>query len=184
MPPTAAAPEVARPRAGLPAVPEVAWAPLAGGLLTLVPGLLGLAVGQPWLFPSLGPTAYLQALQPQQPASRFPNVVLGHLVGFAAGAAAVLVLGAAGEPSLFEAKRLAPPRVWASALAVALAVLVTVPLKAVALHPPAAATTLLVALGGFRPTWADAGTVALGVLVVAVAGELVRRLRLAQPGQK
>src|SRR4051794_32265288 len=85
---------------GPPAVPEAVWAPLAGGLLVLAVGLLALAFGQPWLFPSLGPTVYLQAAQPQLPSSRFVNVVAGHLLGLAAGLGAVVLLGAAGEPSL------------------------------------------------------------------------------------
>jgi hypothetical protein len=38
-------------------------------------------------------------------------------------------------------------------------------------HPPAAATTLLVALGGFKPTVHDALIVIIGVLIVATIGE-------------
>ncbi|HEY8504791.1 MAG TPA: HPP family protein [Gemmataceae bacterium] len=173
----------ARSSRGWGPVPEAVWSPLAGSFLVLLPGLFGLAVGRPLLFASLGPTLYIQVAQPQHPTSRFYNVVLGHLVGFAAATGAVLLLGAADDPSAFGAKHLPPARVWASVLAVAAALLVGVPLR-VAFHPPAAATTLLVTLGGFRPTWSDFLTVAAGVLIVAVAGEVIRRLRLAQPGQK
>lgn len=168
---------------GVPAVPEVLWSPLAAGLLVLVPGLLALATGTPLLFASLGPTAYVLAAQPQQPMARFYNVVIGHAVGFAVAAVTVVLLGAAGTPSVFVAKELTPPRLWASVLAVAATLLVPAATR-VGLHPPAAATTLLVTLGAFSPDWHDAGTVAVGVLVVAVLGELLRRLRLAQPGQK
>jgi hypothetical protein len=66
---------------------------------------------------------------------------------------------------------------------VALSLLATVPLRT-GFHPTAAATSLLVRLGGFQPTWTDATTVPIGVLVVATTGELLRRLGLAQPGQK
>jgi hypothetical protein len=45
-------------------------------------------------------------------------------------------------------------------------------------HPPAAATTLLVALGGFKPTWQDAATVMIGALIVAIVGEMLRRFRV------
>src|SRR3954466_14390358 len=62
---------VTRRKKGADAIPELIWAPLVGGLLTLIPGLIGLAAGNPWLFPSLGPTAFLQAANPQQPSSRF-----------------------------------------------------------------------------------------------------------------
>jgi hypothetical protein len=66
---------------GIGAVPEAVWSPLAAGLLVLVPGLLGLLVGRPLLFASLGPTVFAQAAQPQHPTSRFYNVVLGHPAG-------------------------------------------------------------------------------------------------------
>jgi CBS-domain-containing membrane protein len=45
-------------------------------------------------------------------------------------------------------------------------------------HPPAAAITLLVALGGFKPTWQDAATIMIGVLIVAIAGAMLRHFRL------
>jgi hypothetical protein len=169
--------------AGRRAIPEAFWSPLAGALLTLLPGLLGMALGLPLLFASLGPTAYLQVAQPQQPTSRFHNVVFGHFLGFALGIVAVFLLGAASDPSIFQAQKLTPARLEASVLSMAATLLISAPLK-VGFHPPAAATTLLVTLGGFKPTWSEARTVAMGVFVVAIVGELLRRLRLAQPGQK
>jgi hypothetical protein len=178
----ASAEKVPKRRVALPAartIPEAVWAPIAGASLVALPGIIGLAAGSPLLFASLGPTAFLQAAQPQQPTARFHNVVLGHAVGFLAGVIAVALFSASTEPSLFEAKQLGPPRVCASVLAVALTLFVSAPRK-IAFHPPAAATTLLVALGGFAPSWSSALTVLTGVLVVAVAGELLRRLRLAQ----
>lgn len=75
-----------------------------------------------------------------------------------------------------------PRRVWASGLALALMLLFQLLLRAN--HPPAAATTLLITLGGFNITWKDVSVIVIGVLIVAVAGQLSRRLRLAQPGQK
>jgi hypothetical protein len=61
-------------------------------------------------------------------------------------------------------------------LAIALNMLFGIVLKAS--HPPAAATTLLVSLGGFKPTIADVTHVAIGVLIVAIAGEFLRQLRV------
>jgi hypothetical protein len=122
-------PPSARKR-GPGAVPEAVWAPLAGGVLTLLPGLLGLAAGYPWLFPSLAPTALLQAAQPQEPSSRLYNVVVGHLTSLAAGVLAVLLLGADAKPSTLATGQLYPPRVWASGLAVTLTVAAQVPLRA------------------------------------------------------
>lgn len=71
-----------------------------------------------------------------------------------------------------------PVRVWASVLAGMLNILAGVLLGAP--HPPSAATTLLVALGGFKPNWHSVVTIVTGVLIVAVAGEGLRRLRLRQ----
>jgi hypothetical protein len=139
-------------------------------------GLVGLAAGQPWLFPSLGPTAFLQAETPDQKSSRFYNTVVGHLIGFAAGVAAVLLLGAQHAPNVLVARELVPLRVWASVLSAVLTMLGLSLLKAS--HPPAAATMLLVALGGFSPSWKSAGTVMAGVLILAVLGEGVRHLRM------
>jgi CBS-domain-containing membrane protein len=45
-------------------------------------------------------------------------------------------------------------------------------------HPPAAATTLLVSLGGFKPTVVDATQVVVGVFIVAIAGEIFRQIRV------
>ncbi len=144
----------------------------------LLVGLIGLATAQPLLFPSLGPTAFLQTEAPDQPASRFYNVIIGHAVGLAAGYAAVLLFRADAAPALFAAHQLVAVRVWASVLAIVLTMFGSALLKAS--HPPAAATTLLIALGGFRPTMHDVFTIVVGVLIVAVAGEGLRRLRYEQ----
>jgi hypothetical protein len=45
-------------------------------------------------------------------------------------------------------------------------------------HPPAAATTLLVSLGGFKPTISDVTHVVIGVLIVAIAGKILRQIRV------
>jgi len=164
-----------------PAIPERVWAPLAAGLLILAVGGAGLLLHQPLLFPSLGPTAFLQTETPDQPSARFFNVVVGHLLGLLSGFLAVWMFGLTNAPSVLSTHDLTPARVWASALAVALTLLAGLFLSAS--HPPAAATTLLASLGGFPPTWHTTVTVLSGVLVVALLGEGLRRLRLAQLGR-
>jgi CBS-domain-containing membrane protein len=157
-------------------IPDIIWAPIVSGLLMLIVGVIGLTFRQPWLFPSLGPTAFLQAEQPKQPGARLYNTVVGHLSGLAAGLLAVMILGAAATPPVLSTGELPPVRVWASGLAIALSMLFGFLLKAS--HPPAAATTLLVSLGGFKPTVADITQVVIGVLIVAIAGEFLRQIRL------
>lgn len=156
-------------------MPDAIWSPLAVGGLLLATGLIGLLAGQPWLFPSLGPTALIQAEEPGKPASRFYNTVVGHLVGLGAGFLAAWLFVDAGTPSVLADKELVAARVWAAALSGALTMLGLTLLKAQ--HPPAAATMLLVALGGIAPNWRGAGMVVAGVLIVASLGEGVRYLR-------
>jgi hypothetical protein len=139
--------------------------------------LLGLLAGQMWLFPSLAPTAFLQAENPELPASKFYNVVVGHLIGLSAGFCAVAVLNAWQAPSVLVSHQLTPVRVWTAVIAVALTVMILLLLRAS--HPPAGATTLLVALGALQTT-TDAINVMVGVLIIAVAGEILRRIRLGK----
>ena len=159
-------------RPPLGGVPDYFWTPLASGVLVLVCGLLGLATGQLWLFPSIGPTAFLLAHSPEAPSAQPWNVVVGHLVGLTAGYLALAPLHVSNLPATFALHALMPVRVWASALAVTLTLFGQIVTRSS--HPPAAATTLLVALGGFRATVHDASAVVVGILVVAAAGELLR----------
>ena len=59
---------------------EYVWAPFAVGLLIAVTGFLGFIFRAPWLFPSLGPTAYLIAKNPHYEETRFYNIVMGHFL--------------------------------------------------------------------------------------------------------
>ena len=145
--------------------------------VTAVPGIVAILTGQLLLFPSLGPTAVMLSYEPAHPSMRTYNVVVAHIVGLLSGFAAVLLFGLANAPSVFQLRVLSAPRVAAAALAILLAVLLELALDAT--HAPAASTTLLAALGSFRPTWHDGITVFAGVLAVAIAGELGRRVQHA-----
>ena len=159
----------------LASVPDWIWAPVAAGGLLLAVGLLGVLLDRPWLGPSLGPTAVLVAMNPAHPTSRLWSVVAGHLGGLAAGFLAVVATGAVDAPVVLQTGVLTTPRVMAAVIAVALTVLLGIVLRAS--HPPAAATTLLVALGSVA-TLDRAIAVAAGVLLLAAGGELLRRMRL------
>lgn len=156
-------------------MPDPIWGPLVAAGLILLVGLAGLAVGKPWLLPSLGPSAMLIALSPAHPQARAWNTLMGHLGGIAAGFAGIVLAGAANAPSPLLQGELVPARVLAATIAIALTLLVGALLRAS--HPPAAATTLLVALGA-TATADKAVSLFAGVVVVAVAGELLRRVRL------
>jgi hypothetical protein len=162
-------------RSPVRALRDGVWTPLATTLLVLAPGLVSLATGRPVLFPSLAPTALMQAHDPDHPSSRVYNVVVSHLLGLGSAFLVVTLLGIAHEKSVFEVGHLSGVRLAAAVLAVAIAAALEMLLRAS--HPPAAATTLLAALGSFHPTVRDTVNVAIGVAVVAVVGEALRRLR-------
>ena len=130
-------------------------------MITGIVGGLGLAFREPWLFPSLGPTIFIHTVTPHQEAARPWNTFVGHAVGAVAAFASLALFGALHAPSAMIGSQVAASRVAASALAVALTISAQIPLRAG--HAPAAATTLLITLGGLP---ADLGTV--GVLVVGI----------------
>ena len=155
-------------------IPDPVWAPVTGGILLAVVGALGVLVGVPWLVPSIGPSAVLIAATPAHPTARLWNMIVGHAGGLAAGFIAVGIVGAAGAPTVLGDHQLVPVRVAAAAIAVALTIGVGYLLQAA--HPPAAASTLLVALGSIA-TVQQAAIVLAGVIVTAALGELLRLVR-------
>ncbi len=107
-----------------------------------------------------------------QASARPYNALVGHAVGLCSAILLVVALGLSATPSVFEAHTVSGARVAAAVLALALASLLELLLRAQ--HPPGAATTLLVALGSFHPNWHDAAVVLGGVLAVTAAGTLLQ----------
>lgn len=105
---------------------------------------VALATGQPFIFPSLGPTAFLLFYTPLLASASPRNTVTGHLIGVIAGYLALVIFGlTAAGPALQEG--VTPPRVLAAALSLGVTSGVMVWLHVP--HPPAGATTLIVSLG-------------------------------------
>lgn len=152
-----------------------AWAAAMSAILVLIAGALTLATGQPWLFAALGPTAVAVASAPGQPSSRFHCVVIGHLSALLCAWLIVILVGANG-PALSGDGAIGIARVWGSAMAIAVMVLVQPSLRA--FHPPAAATALLITLGVYHLTWKNAASMMGGVIVIALMGEWFQRIRL------
>ena len=98
----------------------------------------------PFIFPSLGPTAFMFFFNPRSPSATPRNAVLGHAVGIVCGYGALLITGLQSAPPA-TVTGVHDPRVLAAALSLsatgALMILFVVP------HPPAGATTLIVSLG-------------------------------------
>ena len=100
--------------------------------------------GSPFVFPSLGPTAYFSSSLPWQQNSSPRNTILGHAIGLVCGYAAYAFTGAATLPFGVH-----PGVYWPRILAAALSLSATGALMVLlrADHPPAGATTLIVSLG-------------------------------------
>lgn len=147
-----------------------------GGLLILVVGVIGLIAGQPWLLPSLGPTAYLQVEYPGLPSARIYNIIVGHYVGIVAGLIGIAIFGLWSTPSVLSSHHLLPAWVGAATVTIFLTIIINMFLRAS--HPPAAATTLLVSLGAFT-TQTQILSLIIGVLILAIIGDIFRRIRLS-----
>lgn len=118
---------------------------LVNGFLTIgILALLAVFTRTPFVFPSLGPTAYLFFFSPLAEASSPRNAVLGHAIALICGYGAFFVMGLTsfhnGIPS-----HILWPRVFAAALSLSATGAAMVLLDI--FHPPAGATTMIVSLG-------------------------------------
>jgi CBS-domain-containing membrane protein len=129
--------------------------------------------GSPFIFPSLGPTAFLFFYTPTAPAASPRNALIGHAIGAACGYFSLVVTGlTTAGPAL--AVGVTWPRVIAAALSLGLTSGLMVLLRAP--HPPAGATTLIVSLGMLTQPWQ---LVLLMVAVVVLTGQALAINRLA-----
>ena len=122
------------------------------GLFAFVNGVISiglmsaaaLATGQPLVFPSLGPTAFLLFYTPTLPSASPRNTVCGHAIGAAAGYLSLVVFGLTAAPAALSVG-VGWNQVGAAALSLGLTSGLMVWLRVP--HPPAGATTLIVSLG-------------------------------------
>ncbi len=104
----------------------------------------------PFIFPSLGPTAFLFFYTPTAPSASPRNTIVGHAIGVLAGYLSLVVTGLTmAGPALSTG--VTWPRVIAAALSLGLTSGLMVLLKSP--HPPAGATTLIISLGILTKPW-------------------------------
>ncbi|GAA3129531.1 HPP family protein [Streptosporangium carneum] len=119
------------------------------GVCVAVPAVIAWLLGQPFVFPSLGPTVYLALTAASTPAASPRNTLVGHLVSSASGYVALVVTGLTRvAPNLSH-----PDGRRVAAVAIALALTSAGMLLTDTTHPPGGATTLIVALGLLRTPW-------------------------------
>ncbi|UJR84346.1 Hypothetical protein I5071_64250 [Sandaracinus amylolyticus] len=102
------------------------------------------ATGSPFLFPSLGASAFLHFTTPLAPSASPRNTLVGHAIGIACGFGALWIVGLHDAPSAIAAG-VSDARVIAVAASLAATGALMVLLRAS--HPPAGATALIVSLG-------------------------------------
>jgi len=135
-------------------------------------GLWAYIVKQPLVFPSLGATAFLIFETPMAEVGTPRNTIIGHSVGIAAGVASLALFGLLDAPSVYVSG-VTLGRVGAIALAVALTGGVLRLLRSA--HPPAGATTIIVA-SGLLAKPRQILDILVGVLLLTIAGWCLNRL--------
>jgi CBS-domain-containing membrane protein len=112
--------------------------------------VLAVLTHSPFVFPSLGPTAFLFFYTPTAPSASPRNTLIGHAVGAGAGYLSLVVTGLTmAGPAL--AVGVTWPRVIAAGLSLGLTSGLMVLFKSP--HPPAGATTLIISLGILTKPW-------------------------------
>lgn len=140
--------------------------------LLSVLGVVAWTSGLPYLFPSLGPSAYALAVSPSAATSQPQRVVGGHVFGVVAGLLAYHSFAA----GLTVTKL--PPAFSVPGLRLATSAIVALGLTSVAMiasdlrHAPACATTLIVALG-LLTSPLEAGIVISAILVLVAVDRLL-----------
>ena len=149
-----------------------AFALVNGGLSTALMALAALGTGEPLVFPSLGPTAFMLFYQPTSPAASPRNALVGHLIGIVSGYVSLRLFGLQdATPALAGGVTLA----WAGSSAVSLALTSGLMIWLRAPHPPAGATTLIVSLG-ILPRPVQLLALFAGIVALVLQGLVINRL--------
>jgi len=126
---------------------------------------------QPFIFPSLGPTAFVLFYDAQGAQAAPRNVFCGHAIGVLAGYLALVIFGLTmAKPDLTD---ITVPRIGAVILCLCLTVSLMVWLHVP--HSPAASTTLMVGLGLIR-TPPQLTILMIAVAVMIAQGTIINRL--------
>lgn len=155
--------------------PRVVWAVFVSVnsfAAIMVLSLVALVSRTSFVFPSLGPTAYLLFFTPRAPAASPKHTICGHLIGLACGWSALWVTGLISAPpvTLEGVNRM---RMLAAGLSLATTAAAMVLLNVG--HPPAGATTLIVSLG-FITKLQQLLVIEAAVVALLVQAFLINRL--------
>jgi CBS-domain-containing membrane protein len=135
-------------------------------------GALAVFAGASFLFPSVGPTAFLLFHDPLAPTASPRNTLCGHAIGIVSGYLALVVTGLTDAPSAMVTG-IDAPRVLAAALSLGLTGSVMSLFNVV--HAPAGATTLIISLGIITAP-RDLAIIELAMVVLVAYALVVHRL--------
>ncbi len=143
------------------------------GLLLCVPGAIAWVTGLPFIFPSLGPSAFSLVTE-RKAGAMLRTVIGGHLIGVVGG---LLAYHGIAEGLSFGQL---PPSLSLAMLRLAGSGVISVILTTVGMlaadarHPPACATTLIVSLG-IMATLRDALFIMIAVIIMCAVHRLMAR---------
>ncbi len=115
-----------------------------GFITTALLAAVAMLTRTPFIFPSLGPTAFLFFYAPESPTASPRHTMYGHAIGILCGFGSLWICGLTHSLPTTEVG-VSYARVLAAALSLASTGAFMILLKAA--HPPAGATTLIVSLG-------------------------------------
>jgi CBS-domain-containing membrane protein len=153
-------------------IPVLAIFSFVNGCLSIaLMALTALVTRAPFVFPSLGPTAFLFFYTPTAPTASPRNALVGHAVGAGAGYLSLVLFGLTDAgPAVTSG--MTWQRVLAAALSLGLTSGVMVLLRSP--HPPAGATTLIISLGVLREPW-QIGVLMLAVVMLTLQAFVINR---------
>jgi CBS-domain-containing membrane protein len=144
---------------------------ICGFIAVALLGIVAMASGVPFLFPSIGPTALLLFSGPTAPTASPRNTLCGHAVGIVCGYFALWATGLTHAASAMAAG-MDVSRIIAAALSLSLTgslmTLLRVP------HAPAGATTLIISLGIITSP-RDLAVIELAVALLVLCALVVHR---------
>jgi hypothetical protein len=150
----------------------------AGAYIALL-GFIAWGTGYPFIFPSLGPTAFALTLHPKANTAR--TVLGGHLWGVVCGLLAYHALASGLTITSIHAP-LSVNTLWLAASG-ALSVMLTAigMLMTRTVHSPACATTLIISLG-LLPSLVEGGIIMMAVIILYGAHSAFRWMGRVQGG--
>jgi CBS-domain-containing membrane protein len=155
--------------------PRLVWAGFVfvnGFISVAILASLAVVSHTPFVFPSVGPTAFLFYYMPAAPTASPRNTLCGHAIGIACGYASLCLLGLEHAPSAVL-EEIHWRRVVAAALSLAATGALMILFRVV--HPPAGATTLIISLG-FITEPVHLGVIELAMALMALQAVAVHRL--------